>query len=278
VINRLGGLFLQRKEKRMKNKVLFYFLKELQTATVKVPRGTDFDTIQAGTPLSEAGAIANDATAYGIVMHNHQKEWTREATINGYANVTVITAGYIDEAAAEASCGLEYTDALKGKLADIHFIEGEIGSGGGGGQPTEKTERVVIIPEQTVEKETPKIGDPFYPITADGKLPDTFTLSVDGVAETMVFNSDDNTWLGQGRNYFVQPTQDVGGEGYELYINQPIGVDPPTSVTVIGYTETTTYSGASIPDYTPDDKGKVLTLAEQTEGVLVIPEQTVARA
>lgn len=118
----------------MKNKVLFYFLKELRTSTVKVPRGTDFDTIQAGTPLSEAGAIANDATAYGIVMHNHQKEWTREATINGYANVTVIVAGYIDEAAAEASCGLTYTDALKGKLSDIVFADGKVSFGESGGR------------------------------------------------------------------------------------------------------------------------------------------------
>ena len=166
----------------MKNKVLFYFLKELQTSTVKVPRGTDFDTIQAGTPLSEAGAIANDATAYGIVLHNHQKEWTREATINGYANVTVIVAGYIDEAAAESSCGLEYTDALKGALSDIHFIEGEIGSGGGGGQPTEKVERTVIIPEQTAEIVTPEIGDPYYPLTVGGAVPVTLRPTVDAAA------------------------------------------------------------------------------------------------
>ena len=135
----------------MKNKVLFYFLKELQTATVKVPRGTDFDAIQAGTPLSEAGAIANDATAYGIVMHNHQKEWKREATINGYANVTVIVAGYIDEVEAEASCGLTYTDALKGALTDIVFADGKVPfgeSGSAGGTPS--GEDVVLLTSTTV--------------------------------------------------------------------------------------------------------------------------------
>ena len=264
--------------------ILYEFTNSLKTEKAQF-RWTDqsVQVLKAGTPLDANGAIANDATAVGIVAYDvppsGRSMWS-VVTNDGsyYADVELITSGYIDEAAAESSCGLEYTDALKGKLADIHFIEGEIGSGGGGGQPTEKTERVVVIPEQTAEMVTPQIGDPYYPITADGKLPDTFTLSVDGVAETLVFDSEvvGGAWVGD--NYSVTPTHLVGGEGYELYITQPIGVDPPTSVTAIGYTETTTYSGASIPDYTADDKGKVLTLAEQTESVLVIPEQTVAKA
>jgi hypothetical protein len=64
-----------------------------------------------------------------------------------YADVELITSGYIDEAAAEASCGLEYTDALKGKLADIVFADGKVsfGESGGGSEPT----KTYWIPEQT---------------------------------------------------------------------------------------------------------------------------------
>lgn len=255
--------------------ILYEFSNDLRTRNVQFPWVDGLDTLKAGTPLDINGAIVNDDTAVGIVAEDVPRNWGRLISADGnfYANVTVIVAGYIDEAAAESSCGLEYTDALKGALNDIVFVDGEIGSGGGGGQPTEKTERTVYIPEQTAEAVTPQIGDPFYPITADGKLPDTFTMSVDGVAETLVFDSSrvGGAWV--GNNYSVTPSHVVGGEGYELYINESDGVAPPTSVTVIGYTETTVYSGAGLPDYTSDDKGKVLTLGEDASTVTPIWSQ-----
>lgn len=256
----------------MKNKVLFYFLKELRTATVKVPRGTNFDTIQAGTPLSEAGAIANDATAYGIVMHNHQKEWTREATINGYANVTVIVAGYIDEAAAESSCGLEYTDALKGALNDIVFIDGEIGSGGGSGTPTEKVERTFYIPEQTFTGTEDKGA---YRTSIESNFselgnPDVLNVEFDGTLYSAPLRAN-GTSYGDNDGSFTEFPFFIQAETSEVMVADS------NSHIISAYTGNIIYSGASIPDYTAEDKGKVLTLAEQTESVLVIPEQTVAR-
>lgn len=73
-------------------------------------------------------------------------------------NCEVMIAGYCDEKAAESSCGLEYTDALKGKLADIVFVDGEIGSGGGGGYLNvfctfQNTKNGEIVNERTVSED-----------------------------------------------------------------------------------------------------------------------------
>lgn len=119
--------------------ILYEFTNSLKTEKAQF-RWTDqsVQVLKAGTPLDANGAIANDATAVGIVAYDvppsGRSMWS-VVTNDGsyYADVELITSGFIDVAAAESSCGLEYTDAIKGKLADIVFVDGEIGSGGGGG-------------------------------------------------------------------------------------------------------------------------------------------------
>lgn len=251
--------------------ILYEFTNSLKTEKAQF-RWTDqsFQVLKAGTPLDANGAIANDATAVGIVAYDVPPSggsmWS-VVTNDGsyYADVELITSGYIDEAAAEASCGLEYTDALKGALSDIVFVDGEIGSGGGG-EPTERVERTVYIPEQTAELVTPESADPYYPLIVDEELPETFTLFFNGFgANTMVLDSNQGVWVGNGC-VLVPPTNDE--TEYKLLIASQ---GRPEAVTVIGYTETTTYSGASIPDYTAEDEGKVLTLAENAQDASYSP-------
>lgn len=124
--------------------ILYEFTNSLKTEKAQF-RWTDqsFQVLKAGTPLDANGAIANDATAVGIVAYDVPPSggsmWS-VVTNDGsyYADVELITSGYIDEAAAESSCGMEYTDALKGALTDIVFADGKVsfGESGGGSEPT----------------------------------------------------------------------------------------------------------------------------------------------
>lgn len=113
-------------------------------------------------------------------------------------NCEVMIAGYCNEAAAEASCGLEYTDALKGALSDIVFADGKVsfGESGGGSEPT----KTVYIPEQTVNLN--EGGGIRYYFLENVTLnwngtPPTFTLSVNDETDNMVYDAERQTWLGQ---------------------------------------------------------------------------------
>ena len=84
--------------------------------------------LKAGTPLAGDGSVANDGSAVGLVAHDYPEEWAKEVYPDGkfYAEVEVIAAGYIDLAAAEANCGLTYSDELKAALTGIVFCDGAL--------------------------------------------------------------------------------------------------------------------------------------------------------
>ena len=84
--------------------------------------------LKAGTPLAYNGAVANGSSAIGLVAQDYPEEWAKEIYPDGkfYAEVEVITEGYIDLAAAEANFGLTYSDDLKAALTGIVFCDGAL--------------------------------------------------------------------------------------------------------------------------------------------------------
>lgn len=67
----------------------------------------------AGTPISEAGAIANDGTAVGILLKD---------VYGTRPQATVVYQGAIREAVAEAHCKLTYADTMKAALKNVVFM------------------------------------------------------------------------------------------------------------------------------------------------------------
>jgi len=69
---------------------------------------------KAGTPISSAGAIANNGNAVAILAED-------VPTLHSYP-VKVIKKGFVDITAAEAACGLTYSSACKAALSNIRFV------------------------------------------------------------------------------------------------------------------------------------------------------------
>lgn len=84
--------------------------------------------LKAGTPLAADGAVTNGSTAVGLVAQDYPEYWAKEIYPDGnyYAEVEIITDGYIDINAAEANCGLVYADDLKSALTGIVFCDGAL--------------------------------------------------------------------------------------------------------------------------------------------------------
>lgn len=68
---------------------------------------------KAGTPLTSAGAVANDGTAVGLLLEDVYEENPNGSLVKGFAT--------INESVAEASYGQEYSAELKTALKDIQF-------------------------------------------------------------------------------------------------------------------------------------------------------------
>lgn len=67
---------------------------------------------KAGTPVSKAGAVANTASAYGIVLSDVYVE---------RPIATVVVEGYINTAKAKANSGVTIAEAAKGALTHVVF-------------------------------------------------------------------------------------------------------------------------------------------------------------
>ena len=84
---------------------------------IAVPVTVDFtdvegDVVKAGTPLTRAGVIANDATAEGILLKDAYK---------GDVPGALVTDGHIKTAVAQAHSGVTVTAAAKTALKNIIF-------------------------------------------------------------------------------------------------------------------------------------------------------------
>ena len=75
------------------------------------------DIIKTGTPMSADGLIANDGTAYGILMDDVIRRRNKRGR--------VIISGCVDLEKAKASSGMELTDEAKAAMPDVW------GQGGG---------------------------------------------------------------------------------------------------------------------------------------------------
>lgn len=76
---------------------------------------TDFTdgVCKAGSPISDAGAVANDATAVGILLYDVYEENPNGSLVKAYATINL--------ANAEANSGLTIDDAVKTALANVTF-------------------------------------------------------------------------------------------------------------------------------------------------------------
>lgn len=68
---------------------------------------------KAGTPIDVNGAIANSATAIGILLHDVYVERPQ---------ATLVYQGAIREDIAQAHCGLTYDAAMKTALKNVVFF------------------------------------------------------------------------------------------------------------------------------------------------------------
>ncbi len=66
----------------------------------------------AGTPISNAGVIANDGTAYGILLYDVYEDRPQG---------TVVIGGYINTDVAEDHSGVTYDDLAKSALKNVVF-------------------------------------------------------------------------------------------------------------------------------------------------------------
>lgn len=113
--------------------ILFDFKDKLLTTTVAVPWPAA-QALPAGTPLDASGEVSNDGDAVGILLRPGDISDVRSVNGAPVAFCEVMTAGYIDQVAAEASFGAEYDDSLISALTDIKFV-GPDGIPAGGGLP-----------------------------------------------------------------------------------------------------------------------------------------------
>lgn len=154
--------------------------------------------LKAGTPVDESGAVSNDGNAIGLVAEDiPHPGYSMYSVVEGEgdslsAPISVITAGYVDLAAAEKASGLTLTDACKSALTGITFV-GEDGLAAGAlPEPTTEGDvlavgkvadpSVVILPEQTVEIEE---GETYYLPTGGDP-----TLFVDGEKVCVTVNNE----------------------------------------------------------------------------------------
>ena len=80
-----------------------------KTIVVDVSGGS---TIKAGSPLSAAGVVANDATAVGILLDDVPVD---------NPNGTIVIHGFIDTAKAQAHSGVTVATTAKTALPQITF-------------------------------------------------------------------------------------------------------------------------------------------------------------
>ena len=84
--------------------------------------------IKAGSPISAAGKVANDATAIGVLLHDSYSDC-------GCGHGLVVVAGRIDAAVAEQNSGITISAEAKGGMPCVAFVDanGVVTGGGSGG-------------------------------------------------------------------------------------------------------------------------------------------------
>ena len=186
--------------------MIYKFKNSLQTTHITIP----FADLKEGTPISIAGAVANDSSAFGIVMNTGDK-----FVGNGgfFCDAEVIVAGYLDENECEKACGLTYTADMKSALPLIVFVDeflpetpDELPAVGAG-----DTGKVLTVGASGLEWD--EIGDPLPTPTTEGAV-----LEVGSVADpSVVILPEQTVEIEEGENYYL-PT---GGDP-TLFVNGAI--------------------------------------------------------
>ena len=154
---------------------------------IKKPAGAEAVSggvlLRAGTPLSSSGAVANTSSAAVILAEDHIF-YTQEAGRD--QSVTVITGGYVDLDAAEASYGTNYTSNAKNALttAGIILVDEKLSSSNvGAASPSDIPTLPVAANQVDSEAETlAALVSDFNDLLA--KLKDAGMMEPDSDAET----------------------------------------------------------------------------------------------
>lgn len=91
------------------------FVSNHDPITRKIATPASGTVVKAGSPIDADGAVANDATAIGILLS--------DVDTASNPNGTIIQAGSIDSTKAQEYCGITYASEMMAAL-DIHFITG----------------------------------------------------------------------------------------------------------------------------------------------------------
>lgn len=207
---------------------IFYDFNDSQVVTVEELPWTG--NLKAGTPVDESGAVANDATAIGILAEDVSLPFGRKiaADRSYFVNAKVVKGGFIDKARAEENCGITYADSLIEALTDIHFVDafdpefpGSGGSGSGLPDPStlsDGTAMVAVNGEWKMQEGYGYTGEPaFEPITWDGDtegrtsvLDDFYKVSDNPISKTDIVGCTYEDSEGLTRQINQESIQDLG--------------------------------------------------------------------
>ena len=110
--------------------------------------GTD-GVIKAGTPISAAGAVANNGNAVGILL--------RDCYDGFHAAGNVVIDGFIRQDVAEEHSGVQLTDDAKRAMSKLVFVDAEgvpdppAGGAGGGTDDVYLIKQIINSGTQTIE-------------------------------------------------------------------------------------------------------------------------------
>ena len=102
---------------------------DCQTKAVALDFAGTGGCIKAGSPISAAGKVANDATAVGVLLHNAHELCCTQGL--------VVIGGYIKTDVAAENSGIKISDAARAAMGRLAFIGADgvpqPAAGGGGG-------------------------------------------------------------------------------------------------------------------------------------------------
>ena len=195
--------------------------------------------LKAGTPLSNAGAVANTSSAKYLVAEDF---YFYSNTPTQPKLVKVIEQGYVDIAKAEAAAGIAFSSDAKSALATagIILVDGALQTGGGGGGN-------VLIVHGTIDTSGGGEGQSF-PMTIDKTLEEIAAAEY----SVLVVPAGDGTYLELPE---VMRTQN---EGMLVYVSWGVHYGAMEFAAVFDGEEGAILMEGSLPSVSSSDNGKIL--------------------
>lgn len=210
--------------------------------------GNGIYLLKAGTPISNAGAVANTGDAKYLVAEDF---YFYSNTPTQPKLVKLIETGYVDINAAEAAAGITYADAAKTALATagIVLVDGALEAGGGGGSG-------VLVVNATLDMEHAE-SEEQIPLIIDKTMAEMF-------AAEYTFLSID---VGEGEAFYTLPECSRYGTGDYGTLNWSVSVDGGVFAALASYDgETLTAILEAIESGGPDETDEFTVYDTQYSG------------